>query len=91
MNMARPQFPKIAGRARGRFRPAGKATAAGPAKNNRPVIEGIPRRVRNGARWRDIPEHFGKRNSIHRRFREWSKRGVFDRIHGESRGGPSAR
>jgi transposase len=36
--------------------------------------------VRVGAPWRDLPEAFGKWNSIFQRFRRWVKAGVFDRI-----------
>jgi transposase len=39
--------------------------------------------VENGCRWRALPEHFGKWNSIYRRFRRWIDLGIFDAIEKE--------
>lgn len=36
--------------------------------------------ARTGAQWRDLPPGFGKWNTVYRRFRDWAKAGVFDRI-----------
>jgi transposase len=36
--------------------------------------------ARTGAPWRDLPPGFGKWNTIYRRFRDWARAGVFDRI-----------
>ena len=36
--------------------------------------------VENGCRWRALPKHFGKWNSIYRRFRRWIDLGNFDNI-----------
>ena len=36
--------------------------------------------VRAGALWRDLPEEFGKWNSVFRRFRRWAKKGVWKRL-----------
>jgi transposase len=33
-----------------------------------------------GSPWRDLPQHFGKWNTVFKRFREWVKRDVFKRI-----------
>ena len=35
---------------------------------------------RNGARWRAIPAEYGNWNTIHRRFRRWSRKGVWQII-----------
>ena len=56
------------------------------ARSNRLFMEGVSWRMCNGAGWWDIPERFGKWNSIHQRFRGWAKRVVFDRICKELRG-----
>ena len=37
----------------------------------------------NGCRWRALPEHFGKWNTIYRRFRYWIDHGVLDRVEKE--------
>ena len=31
-------------------------------------------------KWRDIPERFGKHNSVFKRFRRWVLSGVFERV-----------
>ncbi len=34
-----------------------------------------------GAPWRDLPERFGRWNSVFQRFNRWCKRGVWQRVH----------
>ena len=54
-----------------------------PGRNgddNRMSLEGMIWICRTGAPWRDLPEVFGKWNTVHRRFRRWVQSGVFDRI-----------
>jgi transposase len=36
--------------------------------------------ARTGAPWRDLPQGFGNWNTIYRRFRDWARAGVFERI-----------
>ena len=36
--------------------------------------------ARTGAPWRDLPRGFGNWNTVYRRFRDWARAGVFDRI-----------
>lgn len=36
--------------------------------------------ARTGAPWRDLPQSFGNWNMVYRRFRDWARAGVFDRI-----------
>ncbi len=48
--------------------------------DNRRFIEAIMWVGRNGARWRAIPSEYGNWNSIHRRFRRWSRKGVWQII-----------
>jgi transposase len=59
----------------------GKAGDPGrSAADNRLFLEAVLWIVRVGAPWRDLPEYFGKWNSVFRRFRRWSLDGVFGRI-----------
>lgn len=39
------------------------------------TVEGIIYKLRVGCPWRDVPEFFGKWNSIFKRFNEWSQLG----------------
>jgi transposase len=48
--------------------------------DNRRFIEAIIWVGRNGARWRAIPSDYGNWNTIHRRFRRWSLKGVWQVI-----------
>jgi transposase len=36
--------------------------------------------ARSGAPWRDLPERFGKWNTIFQRFNRWSKKGVWQQM-----------
>jgi transposase len=61
-------------------RKPGKRARGRPPADNRNVINGILWRLRTGAPWRDVPEKYGKWNSIYRRFRRWSACGVWEAI-----------
>lgn len=59
----------------------GKASDSGvTAKDNRLFLEAVLWRVRAGLPWRDLPQGFGRWNSVFQRFRRWVRIGVFDRI-----------
>ena len=47
---------------------------------NRRHLNGILWRAREGARWRAIPERYGKWNSVWRRFARWRDLGVFEAV-----------
>jgi transposase len=36
------------------------------------TVEGILFKLRAGCPWRDVPDYFGKWNSIYKRFNEWA-------------------
>jgi putative transposase len=36
--------------------------------------------LRSGARWRDLPERYGKYKSVHKRFIRWTNSGVWEKV-----------
>jgi putative transposase len=51
-----------------------------PRADDRRVISAIIHVIRNGLRWRDVPEVYGPHKTLYNRFMHWSRLGVFDRI-----------
>ena len=52
-------------------------------KNPEPLrrfIEAVVYVLRTGVAWEDLPERFGKPNSVYRRFRRWSQQGIWDAL-----------
>src|ERR687883_237729 len=49
-------------------------------KNNRLFVEAVLWIARTGSPWRDLPPLFGKWNSVFRRFRDWVRANVFQRL-----------
>ena len=60
---------------------SGKASDRGvTARDNRLFLEAVLWRVRTGSPWRDLPDEFGRWNSVCERFRRWVRAGLFERI-----------
>ncbi len=47
-------------------------------KDNRLFVDAVLFVAKTGVPWRDLPERFGKWNSVWRRFNRWSKNGVWE-------------
>ena len=60
--------------------PGKKSDPGGTAADSRLFVEAVLWRFRTGSPWRDIPERFGKRNSVSRRFRRRFLSGVSGRV-----------
>jgi putative transposase len=59
----------------------GKSSDPGrTAADNRLFIDAVLWIARTGAPWPDLPERFGKYNSVYQRFNRWAKNGVWARI-----------
>jgi putative transposase len=50
------------------------------AADNRVFVNGVLWVLRSGARWRDLPERYGKYKSVHKRFIRWANSGVWEKV-----------
>jgi transposase len=60
--------------------PGKKGDPGATAKDNRLFVNALLWIAKTGAPWRDLPERFGKPNSVFQRFSRWCKTGVFQTI-----------
>ena len=51
-----------------------------PRVDDRKVVSGIIHVIKNGLRWRDVPEIYGPHKTLYNRFIRWSRMGIFDKI-----------
>ena len=58
-------------------RPDGKGR---PWKDSREVINGILWILRTGAPWYDMPDRYPPYQTCHRRFQQWVRSGVFEKV-----------
>lgn len=58
----------------------GKESDCGVSADNRLFIEAVMWIGRNGASWRALPEKYGHWNSVWRRFRRWSEKGIWQKV-----------
>lgn len=55
-------------------------TMGRPRLDDRRLFNGILWILCSGAAWRDLPERYGKWQTVYSRFRRWEAVGLFDRI-----------
>lgn len=60
--------------------PGKKGDPGVTAQDNRLFLNAVLWIGRTGAPWPDLPERFGKFNSVWRRFDRWAKKGVWERV-----------
>ena len=60
--------------------PGREGHVGGTAKDNRLFVEAVLYRYRTGSPWRDLPERFGRWETVWQRFNRWSEQGIFERI-----------
>lgn len=60
--------------------PPQKPETGRPAIDHRQILNGILWVLRTGAAWRDVPERYGKWQTVASRFYRWRQAGVWDRI-----------
>ena len=51
-----------------------------PTAEKRKTLRGIFWMLDNGAKWKDLPRHFGSKSTVHRWFQKWTAGGVFERL-----------
>src|SRR5512135_1087906 len=51
-----------------------------PQRHAREVLDGILWVLRTGAPWKDVPQRYPPYQTCHRRFQQWVRQGVFQRI-----------
>jgi len=51
-----------------------------PWSDRRVVLEGVLWILRTGARWQDLPPRYGAYQTAHRRFQQWVRSGVMEKL-----------
>ena len=52
----------------------------GASNDDRLFVNAVLYQAKTGIQWRDLPERFGKWNSLFQRYNRWSKKGVWKKI-----------
>ena len=51
-----------------------------PRRDDRVLVNGLIWMVRTGAQWAALPARYGPKSTLHARFQEWVRRGVFPQL-----------
>ena len=51
-----------------------------PWSDRREVLNGVLWILRTGAPWKDLPDRYGAYQTVHRRFQNWVRSGVMERV-----------
>lgn len=60
--------------------PGKKSDPGRTAEDNRGFINAVLWIARSGAAWRDLPERYGRWDTVFQRFNRWSKKGVWQKV-----------
>lgn len=55
-------------------------TRGRPYGDIRTIVNGIIWIARSGAPWRDLPERYGKWNTVYKCFAKWQEQGLFEKV-----------
>ena len=55
-------------------------TVGRPVVRYRTVLDGILYVLRTGCQWKSLPKEYGSGSTCHRRFQEWVRSGVFQKL-----------
>ncbi|PEB64350.1 transposase, partial [Bacillus thuringiensis] len=50
------------------------------ANDNRLFVNACLWMIRTGSPWRDLPSEYGKFNAVHRRYKRWCDKGIWDKL-----------
>lgn len=64
-----------------KFLKAHPNTYAKQQEATRRFVEGVHWITRTGAQWRELPERYGKWNTVYKRFARWEENGVWADLH----------
>ena len=67
-------------RLRAYFRQREMGDKGRPKRKPREMLNGIIWIARSGAAWRDLPERYGPWQTVYKRFVEWQKSGLIEKI-----------
>lgn len=57
-----------------------KQARGGRWREHRVVLNGMFWVLNSGAQWRDMPERYGKWETVYGRYRRWTREGLFERL-----------